>query len=63
MKKLKFKKASSFKLQAALTMDLGSCRMILSDSNLKYAVGLSQFKKLVLITMFAVAHMKGIKYV
>jgi len=26
-----------------------------SDSNLKYAVGLSQFKKLVLITMFAVA--------
>ena len=31
-------------------MDLGS-----SDSNLRYAIGLSQFKKLVLITMFAVA--------
>ena len=60
--KIKVKKFSFEEVKKDLTKFFSHDNRIIGDSNLRYLVGLSQFKKLVLITMFRVATKKGESY-
>ena len=58
--KIKVKKFSFEEVKKDLTKFFSHDNRIIGDSNLRYLVGLSQFKKLVLITMFRVAEKERI---
>jgi hypothetical protein len=52
---IKVEKFSFEEVKKDLTKLLSHDNRIIGDSSLRYPIGLSQFKKLVLITMFGVA--------